>query len=100
MAFSLCNPLFWLVVFIVFMQYRRVVYMENKLFGRSINNVWVQTLYSVLYGVLGGFVGSIFLLLLGISLDSIGIAYIWLMPEASSLFYQLFSGYLCLPGHF
>ncbi len=92
MAFSLCNPLFWLVVFIVFMQYRRVVYMENKLFGRSINNVWVQTLYSVLYGVLGGFVGSIFLLLLGISLDSIGIAYIW--PVAILLLF-INPRYLC-----
>lgn len=77
MVLAVCNPLFWLIVFIVFMQYRRVVYMEKKLFGRPINNVWAQTLYSVFYGVLGGFVGSILLLLLGISLDSIGIAYIW-----------------------
>ena len=76
MVLSLFNPLFWLVVFIVFMQYRRVVFMEKKLFGRSINNVWVQTLYSMLFGVMGGLVGSIFLLLLGISLDRIGIAYI------------------------
>ncbi|NLL20176.1 MAG: hypothetical protein GX263_00360, partial [Firmicutes bacterium] len=92
MVLSVCNPLFWLIVFIVFMQYRRSVYMEKKLFGRPINNVWLQTLYSVLYGVLGGFVGSIFLLLLGISLDSIGIAYIW--PVAILLLF-INPRYLC-----
>ena len=77
MAFAVLNPFFWLVVFIVFMQYRRVITMEKKLFGRSINNMWKQTLYSVVFGLMGGIFGSIFLLLLGISLDRIGIAYIW-----------------------
>ena len=78
------NPFFWLVVFIVFMQYRRTVSMEKKLFGQAINNVWWQTLYSIIYGLIGGLFGSVFLLVLGISLDSIGIAYLW--PVAILLF--------------
>lgn len=77
MALALVNPLFWLVVIIVLMQYRRSVAMEKKLFGRAINNVWEQTFYSVLFGLIGGFFGSIFLIVLGISLDSIGIYYLW-----------------------
>ena len=71
------NPFFWLFVFIVFMQYRRVVNMEKTLFGQPINNEWVQTYYSVIFGIIGGIFGSFFLLLLGISFDSIGIIYLW-----------------------
>ncbi len=84
LALGLANPFFWLVVLIVFMQYRRAVNMEKKLFGQAINNVWRQTLNSILYGLIGGVFGSIFLLLLGISLDSIGIGYLW--PVAVLLF--------------
>ena len=77
MFLALRNPFFWLFVFIVFMQYRRVVYMEQKLFGQSINNAWAQTFYSLIFGIIGGIFGSFFLLLLGISLESIGIVYLW-----------------------
>ncbi len=84
MLFSFFTPFFWLVIFIVFMQYRRSVAMEKKLFGRSINNVTRQTLYSVFFGIIGGLFGSFFLLLLGISLDNIGIVYLW--PIAILLF--------------
>ena len=84
LMFTFVTPFFWLVIFIVVMQYRRSVNMEKKLFGQSINNVGRQTLYSILYGIMGGLFGSIFLLVLGISLDSIGIMYLW--PVAILLF--------------
>ncbi|MEW5921941.1 MAG: PDZ domain-containing protein [Bacillota bacterium] len=92
MIFSFLTPFFWLVIFIVFMQYRRTVAMEKKLFGRSINSVGIQTLYSVLFGIMGGLFGSFFLLLLGISLDNIGIIYLW--PVAILLF-MLNPRFLC-----
>lgn len=92
MIFSFFTPFFWLVIFIVFMQYRRSVAMEKKLFGRSINKVSVQTLYSVFFGIMGGLFGSFFLLLLGISLDNIGIIYLW--PVAILLF-MLNPRFLC-----
>lgn len=74
---SLGKPFFWLVVLIVFMQYRRAVSMERKLFGRAVNNAWLESFYSLLFGLLGGFFGSLFLLFLGISLESVGIVYLW-----------------------
>ena len=74
---ALFNPFFWLVVIIVLTQYRRTIFIEKKLFGQPFNNLWQQTVYSVGYGLLGGVFGSFFLLLLGISLESIGIAYLW-----------------------
>jgi len=86
MLLALLNPFFWLVVLIVLMQYRRMVYMERKLFGQPVNNIWKQTFYSVAFGLLGGFFGSTFLLLLGISLDSIGIVYLWPLAVLLLLF--------------
>jgi hypothetical protein len=77
MFMAILNPFFWLFVFIVLLQYRRIVLMEKKLFGQPINNIWRQTFYSVLFGIIGGIFGSFFLLLLGISFDSIGITYLW-----------------------
>lgn len=91
-VFSFLTPFFWLVIFIVFIQYRRVVNMEKKLFGRAVNSVGTQTLYSLLFGILGGLFGSFFLLLLGISLDNIGIMYLW--PVAILLF-MLNPRFLC-----
>lgn len=84
MLFCFVNPYFWLVILIVIMQYRRTVNLEKKLFGHAVNNIWEVTIFSVLYGILGGIFGSILLLLLGVSLDSIGIMYIW--PVAIFLF--------------
>ena len=84
MLYSLINPYFWLVILIVIMQYRRTVNLEKKLFGDAVNNIWQVTSSSLLFGILGGFFGSILLLLLGISLDSVGIVYLW--PVAIFLF--------------
>ncbi len=84
LTMALWHPFFWLVVFIVLMQYRRIVSMEKQLFGSPINNMWKQTLLSIFLGLLGGMFGSALLLLLGISLNSIGIFYLW--PVAIFLF--------------
>ncbi|MGI6308165.1 MAG: PDZ domain-containing protein [Dethiobacteria bacterium] len=83
---ALCNPFFWLVVIIVLTQYRRTVYIEKKLFGQPYNNIWKQTAYSIIYGLLGGMFGSFFLLLLGISLENIGIVYLWPLAVILLLF--------------
>lgn len=91
-VFTFINPLFWLVLVLVFFQYRRVVAMEKSLFGQAINNMWRQTFYSMLFGIAGGIFGSFFLLLLGISLESIGIVYLW---PVAILLLLLNPRYLC-----
>ncbi len=84
-ALSFANPFFWLIIIIVFMQYRQNIAMEEKLFGRAVNNIWLQCINSVLLGLFGGIFGSIFLLVLGISLESVGIVYLW--PIAIALLF-------------
>ncbi|NMB36188.1 MAG: hypothetical protein GX989_07890 [Firmicutes bacterium] len=59
-SMALFNPFFWLVIVIVFTQYRRAIFMEKKLFGRAFNNLWQQVVYSVGYGLLGGIFGGFF----------------------------------------
>lgn len=70
-------PLFWLVVLLVYLQYRRVAGMEQKFFGRTINPVGKQVAISTGLGILAGMLASAFMLLLGLSLSQIGLLYIW-----------------------
>lgn len=70
-------PIFWLVVLFVYLQYRRVAGMEQKLFGRTLNPVGQQVALSTGWGLLAGLLASLFMVLLGLSLSQIGLLYIW-----------------------
>jgi len=74
---ALVMPIFWIVLFLVFMQYRRLAATEEKLFGRAISGVGKQILISVALGALGGFAASAILIFLGLSLEQIGLYFIW-----------------------
>jgi len=70
-------PIFWIVLFLVYLQYRRQASIEKKLFGRSINRVGKQMVTSVALGIMGGFMASTVLITMGLSLEQIGIYFIW-----------------------
>jgi len=74
---ALVMPIFWIVLFLVFLQYRRQAATEEKLFGRSINRVGRQMFMSVALGMVGGFGASAILVFLGLSLEQIGLYFIW-----------------------
>jgi hypothetical protein len=76
-SLALVMPIFWIVLFLVYMQYRRQILTEEKLFGRSINPLGRQVLLSVLLGALGGLLASMVLVFLGLSLEQIGLYFIW-----------------------
>lgn len=78
-AFTLMNPFFWVVILLVTVQYQRVARLEKKLFGKVINRVWPQVRNSVGLGLAGGLLASALLLLFGLSLEQIGLTYIWLV---------------------
>ncbi len=75
MAFIM--PIFWIVLFICFMQYRRQAANEEKLFGYPINKLSGQMLYSIALGALGGFFAGAVFIFLGLSLEQIGLYFIW-----------------------
>ncbi len=70
-------PIFWIVLFLVYLQYRRQAATEAKLYGRTLNRVGRQMFYSLGLGVAGGLVASTVLIFLGLSLEQIGLYFIW-----------------------
>lgn len=67
---------FWVVLFIIYNQYKRINTSEIKMFGRSRVEIVPRVLYSLGYGAVGGFCASILLFLLGVSLTNIGVYFI------------------------
>jgi len=74
---SLMNPFFWLVIFLVWGQYKRTAAMEKDLFGTVKVNPWDKMLYAIVFGILGGIIGSFIVILLGISITEAGLVYVW-----------------------
>ncbi|HHX86821.1 MAG TPA: PDZ domain-containing protein [Firmicutes bacterium] len=91
-AYTFTTPFYWIVVFLIFMQNQRLAGMEKKLFGRVINKIWPQLYGSIGLGALGGFLASLAVVFLGISLEQMGLMYIW--PVAILLLF-INPRYLC-----
>lgn len=68
--------IFWLVLFIITSQYRRIIALEKKMFGAPRTDLFKRVLFSLAYGTVGGFFASILLFLLGVSLTNIGVYFI------------------------
>ena len=75
---------FWLVVLLVFFQYRRVAGLEERLYGFVKNQPGHQTVLAMVQGLLGGAVGSFILVFVGVSISAAGIPY--LLPLAFLLY--------------
>lgn len=67
------------VLFMVYSQYQRVAYSEWRLFGYVSNPAATQLGRSILYGLLGGLAATLLFVVLGISLNDVGIWYLWLL---------------------
>ena len=74
---AILNPFFWLVLFIVWNQYKRTAALEKDLFGTVKINPRDKVLYAIFYGILGGMIGSLTVMLLGISITEAGLIYVW-----------------------
>lgn len=74
---ALQNPVFWVIVALVGFQYRRIAKTRESLFGVRSGSVYKAVLVAAGHGVIGGFVGSYLLVLTGVTLDNVGIQYIW-----------------------
>ncbi len=78
LASVLSEPLFWVVVLLVALQYRRMAATRREFFGLpGTGGVWRDTLTATVYGLLGGFMGSFLMVLIGLSLSGSGLIYLW-----------------------
>ncbi len=76
-ALMILNPFMWLVVAFIYFQYKRNVEIERQMVGKEQTSLKDQVLDSVIYGFLIGILGSIVIVFLGITIDNIGIEYVF-----------------------
>ncbi|WP_051533967.1 PDZ domain-containing protein [Desulfitibacter alkalitolerans] len=76
-GFLMLSPFFWVIVFLIAMQYRRIAGHKERLFGVKDETVWQQVTVAIIYGVLGGVIGALLMILGGITITNIGIGYLW-----------------------
>lgn len=77
MAGAFLEPFFWIVVFLVAFQYRRTAAVREGMTGLKEGRVWLDTFLAVIYGVVGGFAGSLLIVLAGLTLSGAGLLYLW-----------------------
>lgn len=88
----LLEPLFWVVVLIIAWQYRQLAVTREHFFGQRVRNIRTDVLVATGYGLLGGFFGSLVMLVVGLNLSGSGLLFLW--PVA--LLLMLFNPrYLC-----
>ncbi|MQL53497.1 PDZ domain-containing protein [Desulfofundulus thermobenzoicus] len=71
------DPLFWVVVLLVALQYRRMARVKHNFFGIPAGGVWQDTLAAAGYGLLGGLLGSVLMVFIGLTLSGSGLIYLW-----------------------
>ncbi|MGB9792741.1 MAG: PDZ domain-containing protein [Thermacetogeniaceae bacterium] len=81
----LMQPFYWLVVVLVWYLYRRMQMTRESLYGIKASAARV-TVLSVLWGLVGGLLGSLVIIFFGISVDNVGIGYLWLLALVLMLF--------------
>lgn len=66
---TLKSPLFWVVVVIVFLQYRKIGEMEKGILGKYKKSPFFNTLISTFYGLIGGVLGSVIFIYFDVSVN-------------------------------
>ncbi|WP_339060458.1 hypothetical protein [Tepidibacillus marianensis] len=87
------QPLLYLGVILLVLQYRRQIQLERKLFSTRIHSLAHEVLISISYGFLGGIIASGLMIGLGVVFQPTGIWILWLITGILSLFHIRF---LCL----
>lgn len=63
------NPLFWVVLFLIYLQYNKVAKMEKKLLGKEKTTAKKRVLGSLGVGMIGGVLGTIVVSILGVAIQ-------------------------------
>lgn len=70
------HPMFWLVVVLVAMQYRRMNTMRENLYGVRLQPNWNEVVSAAMFGLAGGILGSVIMVMIGVTLTGSGLIYI------------------------
>lgn len=87
------QPMFYLGVIILILQYRRQISFERKLFSSRIHSLPIEVFRSLGYGLIGGIIASILMISLGVVFEPQYLWLIWIVTVILLLFNVRF---LCL----
>lgn len=87
------QPMFYLGVIILILQYRRQISFERKLFSSRIHSLPIEVFRSLGYGLIGGIIASILMILLGVVFD---LQYLWLIWLITTILLLFNVRFLCL----
>ncbi|AEM79325.1 PDZ domain-containing protein [Thermoanaerobacter wiegelii] len=76
-ALSIFNPFFWIVIILMIMQYRNKIAIEREIMGHEQEPMKELVLDSIFYGVIAAIIGSFFMIFLGITIENVGLQYVW-----------------------
>ena len=71
------EPLFWGILGIVAYQYWQMQKNQQAMFGLTGAPLGRQVMWAMLYGTIGGLMGSLVLTLVGVNIERMGFQYIW-----------------------
>lgn len=71
--------MFYIVIALIALQYRRAATLERRLHGYVRHDVLRQVITSLFFGLLGGALGSILLLSVGVTLSGNWLIYVWVV---------------------
>lgn len=86
---TLLDPFFWLVLLLIWYLYRRNSQTGRSLYGRRDRSLY-STLVAALFGLAAGGLGSLLIILFGVSIDNIGVGYLWLAALGLMLIHPRF----------
>lgn len=73
---AVLHPIFWVVIALVATQYSRAARVEANVYGQAVEAPISRLLTSILLGVIAGFVASLILILVGVTITRAGVSFI------------------------
>jgi hypothetical protein len=78
----LFSPFFLVVIGLISLQFTRLNRLKEKMFHIKGEPIWQQVMQATGLGFAGGLAGSFIMVVMGVSLNNIGIGYLWLLAIA------------------
>jgi hypothetical protein len=72
-------PIFYVAILLIYLQYRRQVSLERRLFGVRITSAELQTVQSIGYGMAGGILTTLLISGFGVVLNPTDFVYVWIL---------------------
>ena len=86
----LFEPMFWLILALVGYQYWQLQRNQIKMFGVSGYTLRRQIILAAVYGLGGGLFGSFLLTVMGLTVNQLGLSYIWPLAIALMMIHMRF----------